>query len=154
MRAARHRHRFFRHDRAFAGLLLVCCLLFAASRPGFPAFSAAPGYHAACGCKPGASCCLLLAKLGKKCCTARHGGDQHAGGHGAHGKPSCSVAPSERQLPATPALRDLTAPKALAAALPERFAAPLLRLPSRPAADFAAASLAGREPPDPPPRFS
>jgi len=86
----------------------------------------------------------LLAKLGKKCCSDRHG----------VGKDSCRVAPSGKGLPWAPALRDLAIPKGLAQVTSTELIAPLsLLLLERPAA-HGAHSLAGREPPDPPPRLS
>jgi len=143
--AERSHHRKTSPGRRSAALVAAVLLLFAAARAGLFAPAAGLEPHAGCGCKPGASCCLLLAKLGKKCCSMKHGGAQ------AGGKPSCSVAPSERQDPATPALRELTAPKAVAA-VPAAFPAPRFGRPVRPAGG-PAASVAGREPPDPPPRI-
>ncbi len=120
---------------------MALCLLLGGPRPGSWSLAGA-GAGSACGCKPGASCCLLLAKLGKKCCSHPHG--RKAAGR-------CSLGPGEGQPPGAPAQRELAGPKAVALAFPKPFVLPAHG--PRPPGDRKAPSLPGREPPDPPPRF-
>lgn len=128
-------------QRASAALLMVLFLFLAGPRPG--SWSLAGGGAPACGCKPGASCCLLLAKLGKKCCSHPHGGK-------AAGR--CSLGSGENPPAGAPAQRELAGPKAVALSRPATFVLPIHG--HRPPRDRKAPSLPGREPPDPPPRFS